>query len=355
MRPTAGHRPADLGDWVRGLGHRRPRLRLRLGRPGRQRLGRRHPPGRRCRHQLDRHGGHLRARPLGAGRRPRPEGTRAAPSPVRVHEGLARLGQRRPDLPLAQGRVAAARKWTTACGGSRSTRSTSTSFTGRSRSGSRACAPTSRRAGATLADLQKAGKIRHIAVSNFNVGRDGARAGHRAHRQPAAALFDDPPRHRGRDPPLLPAAPDRRHRLFADGGRHPDGRDDAGARAVAAGERLALEAPGAARSRSSRAISRWWRSCGGSAPRTARSPGAVAIAWALRHPAVTAAIVGFRSPAQIEAPLRRPTSRSPTPSFAPSTHSWPSDRIGRPQTGTAAIAELLHFFSIVLASPTATA
>jgi len=31
-----------------------------------------------------------------------------------------------------------------------------------------------------------------------------------------------------------------------------------------------------------------------------RSPGEVAIAWALRHPAVTAAIVGFRSPAQVD-------------------------------------------------------
>jgi aryl-alcohol dehydrogenase-like predicted oxidoreductase len=31
-----------------------------------------------------------------------------------------------------------------------------------------------------------------------------------------------------------------------------------------------------------------------------RTPGEVAIAWTLRHPAVTAAIVGLRSPGQIE-------------------------------------------------------
>ncbi len=31
-----------------------------------------------------------------------------------------------------------------------------------------------------------------------------------------------------------------------------------------------------------------------------KTPGEVAIAWALRHPAVTAAIVGFRSPAQVD-------------------------------------------------------
>jgi aryl-alcohol dehydrogenase-like predicted oxidoreductase len=34
------------------------------------------------------------------------------------------------------------------------------------------------------------------------------------------------------------------------------------------------------------------------------SPGAVAIAWTLRQPAVTAAIVGFRTPAQVGGPLR---------------------------------------------------
>jgi len=34
--------------------------------------------------------------------------------------------------------------------------------------------------------------------------------------------------------------------------------------------------------------------------RHGRTPGEVAIAWALRHPAVTAAIVGLRSPAQLE-------------------------------------------------------
>jgi aryl-alcohol dehydrogenase-like predicted oxidoreductase len=34
--------------------------------------------------------------------------------------------------------------------------------------------------------------------------------------------------------------------------------------------------------------------------RHGRSPGEVAIAWTLRHPAVTAAIVGMRSPAQVE-------------------------------------------------------
>ena len=34
--------------------------------------------------------------------------------------------------------------------------------------------------------------------------------------------------------------------------------------------------------------------------RHGRTPGEVAIAWTLRHPAVTAAIVGLRSPKQLE-------------------------------------------------------
>jgi aryl-alcohol dehydrogenase-like predicted oxidoreductase len=34
--------------------------------------------------------------------------------------------------------------------------------------------------------------------------------------------------------------------------------------------------------------------------RHGRSAGEVAIAWTLRHPAVTAAIVGMRSPEQVE-------------------------------------------------------
>ena len=34
--------------------------------------------------------------------------------------------------------------------------------------------------------------------------------------------------------------------------------------------------------------------------RHGRSPGEVAIAWTLNHPAVTGAIVGFRSPKQVE-------------------------------------------------------
>ena len=33
------------------------------------------------------------------------------------------------------------------------------------------------------------------------------------------------------------------------------------------------------------------------------SPGAVAVAWTLRHPAVTGAIVGFRRPQQVDAIL----------------------------------------------------
>jgi len=62
------------------------------------------------------------------------------------------------------------------------------------------------------------------------------------------------------------------------------------------------------RSPGSRAIWRWSRNCADRrAPR--RAPGAVAIAWTLRQPAVTGAIVGFRSPKQVEGPLAAATLR----------------------------------------------
>jgi aryl-alcohol dehydrogenase-like predicted oxidoreductase len=37
------------------------------------------------------------------------------------------------------------------------------------------------------------------------------------------------------------------------------------------------------------------------------SPGGVAVAWVLRHPAVSAAITGFRRPAQVDAVLEAAT------------------------------------------------
>ena len=56
----------------------------------------------------------------------------------------------------------------------------------------------------------------------------------------------------------------------------------------------------ASRSRSSRAISRSWSGSRSSPTATRRRPGAVAIAWTLRNPAVDGAIVGLRRPDQVD-------------------------------------------------------
>ena len=49
----------------------------------------------------------------------------------------------------------------------------------------------------------------------------------------------------------------------------------------------------------SRAISLWWKSCVPSRRGTDRSLAELAIAWVLRRPEVTAAIVGGRRPGQV--------------------------------------------------------
>ena len=56
----------------------------------------------------------------------------------------------------------------------------------------------------------------------------------------------------------------------------------------------------ASASRSCRATSRSSSACGGSPSGTTRRPGAVAVAWTLRNPAVDGAIVGFRRPDQVD-------------------------------------------------------
>jgi len=65
--------------------------------------------------------------------------------------------------------------------------------------------------------------------------------------------------------------------------------------------------------------------------RHGRSPGEVAVAWALRSPVVTGAIVGARRPARRGAFRGRPTSASPPASSRKSGHLSPGrrpDRIG---------------------------
>jgi aryl-alcohol dehydrogenase-like predicted oxidoreductase len=165
--------------------------------------------------------------------------------------------------------------------------------------GSEATAPDIEEGWQTLMDLQQAGKIRHIAVSNFNVVEmERARAiAPIASLQPPYSLI-----RRAIEDEILPYC--LRHQIgvivyspMAAGiltgtmtreramslpendwrSRHPE-----------------LKEP---RLTQNLALVEGLRRVG--APHGA-SPGAVAVAWTLRQPAVTAAIVGFRAPAQVD-------------------------------------------------------
>ena len=131
-------------------------------------------------------------------------------------------------------------------------------------------------------------------------------------RDPAAAVLAGRPRRRGGDPALRRARGDRRDRLLADGLRPADRRDDPRADRAPARRRLAQARASASRSRSSRSTSRWWSGCRRSPSAIDTTPGAVAVAWTLRNPAVDGAIVGFRRPDQVDPILRRGTWTSPT-------------------------------------------
>ena len=176
----AAHRPpwpdgsADYPRRLRRLGDRRRRLVVRLGRAGRPRVGRRHPPRRRARRQLDRHGRGLRPRPLRGGRRPRARAIcpRDRPS-LRVHQvraGLGSAGSTRSQAPAASGRpTASAARSRRRCAGWGSNGSTSTRCTGRPSDGT----PIEDYWGALL-DLKTEGKVRAVGLSNHDADQLGA-------------------------------------------------------------------------------------------------------------------------------------------------------------------------------------
>ena len=152
----------------------------------------------------------------------------------------------------------------------------------------------------TLEELRKAGKVRHIGVSNFTVADLEARQPDRARHQPAAALLglrrdiehDVLPWCRAHGVGVIVYSPMQSGLLT--------GADDARAVRGDAGQRLAQEGevlPGAvlhAGTGAGRAPAE------PSARATASPPSETAIAWTLRHPAVTAAIVGARHPDQLD-------------------------------------------------------
>ena len=96
---------------------------------------------------------------------------------------------------------------------------------------------------ATMAKLKEEGKVRHIGVSNFDVGQMRAGTRHRPDHVAAATLLTDPPRSGRGDPALCGPARNRRDRLFPDGLGAVDRRHDEGAHRAASHRRLAAEPP----------------------------------------------------------------------------------------------------------------
>ena len=146
-----------------------------------------------------------------------------------------------------------------------------------------------------IAEMVEAGYVRHIGLSE--VGAETIRRAHAVHpiSRPADRVLADLARDRGRDPPGLPRARDRGHRLRRPLARPPLRALVEGAADVA--HRRTTSAPPlhASRARTSSATSRSWR-------RSARSPttkdatvAQLAIAWALSRGDDVVPLVGART------------------------------------------------------------
>ncbi len=152
---------------------------------------------------------------------------------------------------------------------------------------------------ATLAELQRQGKIRYIGVSNFNVNqmKRAAAIAPITSLQPPYSLVD-----RGVEPEILPYARENGIGVIV---YSPMGAGLLSGKMTA--ERAAqlpeddwrrrshqFQQPKLARNLE---LVELLRKIG---DKHGRNPGEVAIAWTLHNPAVTAAIVGFRSPQQVQ-------------------------------------------------------
>jgi aryl-alcohol dehydrogenase-like predicted oxidoreductase len=158
----------------------------------------------------------------------------------------------------------------------------------------------------TLAALQKEGKIRHIAVSNFDVAE-------MERLRPIAPIASLQPPYsmlrRGIEGEILPYCLANRIGVIVYSPMAAGILSGAMTR-----ERAMALPPNDWRSKNldyrdprlsrNLALVEELRKMGA---RYGASPGAVAIAWTLRHPAVTAAIVGFRNPQQVEGLLNAAT------------------------------------------------
>jgi aryl-alcohol dehydrogenase-like predicted oxidoreductase len=150
----------------------------------------------------------------------------------------------------------------------------------------------------TLAKLKEEGKVRYIAVSNFNVSqmkRAQAIAPITSLQPPYSILA------RGVEKEILPYCADQNIGVIVYAPMRSGllsgamTRERAGALADDDWRRRDLDFQEPKLSRNLQLVD-LLRSIG---ERHGRTPGEVAIAWALRHPAVTAAIVGLRRPEQV--------------------------------------------------------
>ena len=129
----------------------------------------------------------------------------------------------------------------------------------------------------------------------------------RAGRDHPAAVLADRPGRRGGDPAARTAGRHRRDRLLPDGLRPADRGDHPGADRGDARRRLAQERPAVHRAAAQPDLALAAR-LQAVAARHGTTPGAVAIAWTLRNPAVDGAIAGFRRPRWTRSSPRRASS-----------------------------------------------
>ncbi len=150
-----------------------------------------------------------------------------------------------------------------------------------------------------LSRFREQGKIRWIGVSNFSVEqmKRVQKIAPIASLQPPYSMLR--PAAETELLPLCPSQPHWRHQLLAHGLRPAHRQNDRRAHCSLPGRRLASQV-----GRVQRAAAQPQPEIGGTAARNRRRPPSkprrVAVAWTLHNPAITAAIVGGRSAAQVE-------------------------------------------------------
>ena len=149
-------------------------------------------------------------------------------------------------------------------------------------------------------EAHRAGKDPRRRRLEFRCAPARSMRSHPARRLAAAAVLADQSRRRGERASVVREPRHRRHLLQPDAVRPADRELHGRARV---GARRATTGGGARRSSNSRTCGGTWRCatrCARSRNATSTSVSAVAIAWTLAWPGVTGAIVGARTPAQVD-------------------------------------------------------